>query len=85
MNRLGYSGKLVAQAINLRSSMNKISSVLVVTPNCDPSHWSSTNAIAAFRTAIEYEYRCTEYRFAEYEYEYDVIRYEARTFFYGSA
>jgi len=61
MNRLGYSGKLVAQAINLRSSMNKTNSVLVVTPYCDPSHWSSTNAIAAFRTAIEYEYRCTEY------------------------
>jgi len=36
----------------------------------------STIGIAAVRTAIEYEYRCTEYRFAEYEY--DEIRCEAR-------
>ncbi|MCE2752212.1 MAG: hypothetical protein LW720_10010 [Pirellula sp.] len=49
------------------------------------AHWSvssreptrSTSGIAAFQTAIEYEYRCTEYRFAEYEY--DEIRCEART------
>jgi hypothetical protein len=41
----------------------------------NPTHWSassresprSTIGIAAVRTAIEYEYRCTEYRFAEYE------------------
>ncbi|MFN6400408.1 MAG: hypothetical protein ACK449_10970 [Planctomycetota bacterium] len=32
---------------------------------------------SAVRTAIEYEYRCTEYRFAEYEYE--EIRCDART------
>jgi hypothetical protein len=43
----------------------------------NPPHWSassreplrSTIGIAAVRTAIEYEYRCTEYRFAEYEYD----------------
>ena len=29
----------------------------------------STINVAAVRTAIEYEYRCTEYRFAEYEYD----------------
>ena len=29
----------------------------------------STIGIAAVQTAIEYEYRCTEYRFAEYEYD----------------
>jgi hypothetical protein len=34
----------------------------------------STIGIAAFQTAIEYEYRFTEYRFAEYEY--DEIRCE---------
>ena len=33
--------------------------------------------IASVQTASEYEYRCTEYRFAEYEY--DEIRKEART------
>ena len=40
-----------------------------------PAYWSasyresprSTIGIATVRTAIEYEYRCTEYRFAEYE------------------
>ncbi|MFN6301595.1 MAG: hypothetical protein ACK6AT_07360 [Planctomycetota bacterium] len=32
---------------------------------------------SAVQTAIEYEYRCTEYRFAEYEYE--EIRCDART------
>ena len=49
-----------------------------------PTYWSvssgesprSTIGIAEVRTAIEYEYRCTEYRFAEYEY--DEIRCEAR-------
>ncbi|MFN6136925.1 MAG: hypothetical protein ACK480_00310, partial [Planctomycetota bacterium] len=30
------------------------------------------------QTAIEYEYRCTEYRFAEYEYE--EIRCDPRTY-----
>ncbi len=48
----------------------------------NPVHWSATSrvpprstiGIAAFQTAIEYEYRFTEYRFAEYEY--DEIRYE---------
>ena len=35
--------------------------------------------IAAVPTAIEYEHHCTEYRFAEYEYEHDEIRGEART------
>ncbi|MFN9347665.1 MAG: hypothetical protein ACK6B2_11035 [Planctomycetota bacterium] len=29
----------------------------------------SNIGIAVGQTAIEYEYRCTEYRFAEYEYE----------------
>ena len=51
----------------------------------NPTYWSasyrepprSTIDIAAVRTAIEYEYRCTEYRFAEYEY--DEIRCEARS------
>jgi len=60
----------------------------------NPTYWSasyrepprSTIGSAAVRTDLEYEYRCTEYRFAEYrfaeyeyEYEYDEIRYEART------
>ncbi|MFN9347274.1 MAG: hypothetical protein ACK6DQ_11815 [Planctomycetota bacterium] len=35
------------------------------------------SGIAAVHTAIEYEYRCTEYRFAEYEYE--EIRCDARS------
>ena len=51
----------------------------------NPVHWSasyrepprSTIRIAAVQTAIEYEYRFTEYRLAEYEY--DEIRCEART------
>jgi hypothetical protein len=34
----------------------------------------STIGVAAFQTAIEYEYRFTEYRFAEYEH--DEIRCE---------
>jgi hypothetical protein len=50
-----------------------------------PAHWSassrerlrSTVGIAAVQTAIEYEYRFTEYPFAEYDY--DEIRCEART------
>ncbi|MEI6525558.1 MAG: hypothetical protein WCP62_05975, partial [Planctomycetota bacterium] len=50
-----------------------------------PAHWSassrerlrSTVGIAAVQTAIEYEYRFTGYRFAEYEY--DEIRCEGRT------
>ncbi len=50
-----------------------------------PAYWSASSrelprltiGIAAVQTAIEYEYRCTEYRFAEYEY--DEIRCEART------
>ena len=33
---------------------------------------------SAVQTAIEYEYRCTEYRFAEYEYE--EVRCDARTY-----
>jgi hypothetical protein len=58
----------------------------------NPAYWSasspepprSTSGIAAVQTAIEYEYRCTEYRFAEYEY--DEIRCEARALrFRGSA
>jgi hypothetical protein len=53
-----------------------------------PAYWSassrepprSTIGIAAVRTAIEYEYRCTEYRPPRRtEYEYDEIRGEART------
>jgi hypothetical protein len=51
----------------------------------NPAHWSassrepprSTIGIAAVQTAIEYEYRFTEYRVAEYEY--DEIRGEERT------
>ncbi len=43
----------------------------------NPPYWSASSreplrltiGIAAVRTAIEYEYRCTEYRFAEYEYD----------------
>ena len=43
----------------------------------NPAHRSASNrypprstiGIAAVRTAIEYEYHCTEYRFAEYEYD----------------
>ena len=50
-----------------------------------PAYWSassreplrSTIGIAEVRTAIEYEYRFTEYHFAEYEY--DGIRCDART------
>jgi hypothetical protein len=54
----------------------------------NPTHWSassreplrSTISIAAVQTAIEYEYRFTEYRPPRRtEYEYDEIRYEART------
>ena len=54
----------------------------------DPAHWSassreplrSTIGIAAVQTAIEYEYRFTEYRPPRRtEYEYDEIRCEART------
>ncbi|MCE2750372.1 MAG: hypothetical protein LW720_00640 [Pirellula sp.] len=50
----------------------------------NPVHWSatyrvpprSTIGIAAFQTAIEYEYRFTEYRPPRRtEYEYDEIRY----------
>ena len=52
----------------------------------NPAHWSassreplrSTIGIAAVRTAIEYEYRCTEYRPPRRtEYEYDEIQCEA--------
>ena len=52
------------------------------------AHWSasyrelprSTIGIAAVQTAIEYEYRFTEYRPPRRtEYEYDEIRGEART------
>jgi hypothetical protein len=51
----------------------------------NPTYWSSSSiepprstiGIAAVRTAIEYECRFTEYRFAENEY--DEIRCEART------
>jgi hypothetical protein len=51
----------------------------------NPAHWSassrepprSTIGIAAVQTAIEYEYRFTEYRLAEYENV--EIRCEART------
>ena len=51
----------------------------------NPVHWSATSrvpprstiGIAAFQTAIEYEYRFTEYRPPRRtEYEYDEIRYE---------
>jgi hypothetical protein len=54
----------------------------------NPAHWSassrepprSTIGIAAVQKAIEYEYRCTEYRPPRRtEYEYDEIRCEART------
>ena len=59
--------------------------VLEVTYCSNPTYWSasyreplrSTIGIAAVQTAIEYEYRFTEYRLAEYEY--DEIRCEART------
>ncbi|MFM7516960.1 MAG: hypothetical protein ACKO3V_08460 [Pirellula sp.] len=34
-------------------------------------------SVSAVQTAVEYEYRCTEYGFAEYEYE--EIRCDART------
>jgi hypothetical protein len=53
-----------------------------------PTHWSasyresprSTSGIAAVQTAIEYEYRFTEYRPPRRtEYEYDEIRCRART------
>ena len=52
----------------------------------NPAYWSasyrepprSTIGIAAVRTAIEYEYRCTEYRPPRRtEYEYDEIQCEA--------
>ena len=46
-------------------------------PYCSREPLRSTIDIAAVQTAIEYEYRCTECRFAEYEY--DKIRCEART------
>ena len=50
----------------------------------NPTYWSasyrepprSTIGSAAVPTSIEYEYRCTEYRFAEYEY--DEIRRDAQ-------
>ncbi|MCE2752776.1 MAG: hypothetical protein LW720_12905 [Pirellula sp.] len=54
----------------------------------NPIYWSasyrkpprSTIGIAAVQTAIEYEYRFTEYRPPRRtEYEYDEIRCEART------
>jgi len=54
----------------------------------NPTYWfassreppRSTNGIAAVRTAIEYEYRFTEYRPPRRtEYEYDEIRCEARS------
>jgi len=53
-----------------------------------PTHWSasyresprSTSGIAAVQTAIEYEYRFTEYRPPRRtEYEYDEIQCEARS------
>jgi hypothetical protein len=64
--------------------------VLVLEPiqYSNPTYWSassrepprSTIGIAAVQTAIEYEYRCTEYRPPRRtEYEYDEIRCEART------
>ncbi|MFM8260860.1 MAG: hypothetical protein ACKN9S_01140 [Pirellula sp.] len=40
------------------------------------NHFDQPSA-SAVKTAIEYEYRCTEYRFAEYEYE--EIRCDPRT------
>ena len=61
--------------------------VLEVTEYIYPAYWSaisgesprSTIGIAAVQTAIEYEYRFTEYRPPRRtEYEYDEIRYEAR-------
>ena len=64
--------------------------VLVLEPDqySNPTYWSassrepprSTIGIAAVRTALEYEYRFTEYRPPRRtEYEYDEIRCEART------
>ena len=62
--------------------------VLESIQHSNPTYWSasyrepprSTIGIAAVRTAIEYEYRCTEYRPPRRtEYEYDEIRCEART------
>jgi hypothetical protein len=59
--------------------------VLVSIQYSYPAYWSassreqarSTIGIAAVRTAIEYEYRCTEYRPPRRtEYEYDEIRCE---------
>ena len=61
--------------------------VLEVTEYIYPAYWSaisgesprSTIGIAAVQTAIEYEYRFTEYRPPRRtEYEYDEIRCEAR-------
>jgi hypothetical protein len=58
--------------------------VLESTQYSNPTYWSSSSreptrstiGIAAVRTAIEYECRFTEYRFAENEY--DEIRCEAQ-------
>ena len=72
----------------LKLSIAVVVLVLEVTEYSYPAYWSaisreslrSTIGIAAVQTAIEYEYRFTEYRPPRRtEYEYDEIRYEART------
>jgi hypothetical protein len=72
----------------LKLSIAVVVLVLEMTEYSYPAYWSaisreslrSTIGIAAVQTAIEYEYRFTEYRPPRRtEYEYDEIRYETRT------
>ena len=70
-----YSASRYSYSYSIRSSI----AILPIGPQVPAKPPRSTIGIAAVQTAIEYEYRFTEYRPPQRtEYEYDEIRGEAR-------